>query len=201
MVTITEAQNSTSKETLSARDIDAKVNALAEELEQVGFRSDNTAGAGTSGSGANGSTASETAEEPQGTTPLLDSDDEDALPFGSEDPLYDEHADSEDETWVRDELLGGCEANEVTESVSCPSCFALLSMQVQQHMRYEGQFRALFVTNCKVIEKERLRITTDRLGRRPQSGEVFKPVVCRKCDTEVAVLDVDGVYHFCNVIY
>lgn len=200
MVTITQAQNATRRETLSARDIDAKVNELAEELEQVGFRSDNAAGAGPSESGVNGNTVSETAEEPQDSK-HLDSDDEDALPFGSEDPLYDEHADSDDETWVRDELLGGCEADDVTESVSCPSCFSLLSMQVQQHVRYEGQFRALFVTNCKVIEKERLRITTDRLGRRPQNGEVFKPVVCRKCDTEVAVLDVDGVYHFCNVIY
>ena len=34
----------------------------------------------------------------------------------------------------------------------------------------------------------------------PSSDEVYHPVQCDKCDTEVAVYDKDEVYHFFNVI-
>lgn len=193
----------------------ARIDNLAEELQHLGFRSHDGFGSRSAGvrlSATNGASTRSPASASLGANGAqhgathteeeqLNSDDEDTLPFGQVDPLYDEHADTEDEEWVCEELLGGCGALDVTPSVSCPSCFTLLSMQVQQHVQYEGQFRAVFVTNCKVIEKERLQITTDKLGRRPKKGEMFKPVVCRKCDTEVAVLDVDEVYHFCNVIY
>lgn len=179
----------------------SRLSTLADELQRLGFRSDVAAPAATSSPATSHGTNNSNESASESEKPKLDSDDEETLPFGHVDPLYDEHADTEDEAWVCDELLGGCGADELTTSVSCPSCFSQLSMQVQQHVKYEGQFRAVFVTNCKVIDKERLQITTDRLGRRPEKGEVFKPVVCRKCDIEVAVLDADDVYHFCNVIY
>lgn len=186
---------------MTGMNVSGRLSALAEELEHLGFRSERTGVVGSSslcgGTDSNGNAT----QESESMKFPLDSDDEESKPFGEVDPLYDEDADSEDETWVRDKLLGGCEAEDVTASVSCPRCFALLSMQVQQHVHYEGQFRAVFVSNCKVLEKERLHITMDKLGRRPQNGEVFKPVACRKCDTEVAVLDAENVYHFCNVIY
>lgn len=201
MVTIRQAKDETQSEAMDTENVSAKLSELADELQQLGFRSERTGVSGPSSSGATDGTKGDGVGKPENEKLSFDSDDEESLPFGTVDPFYDEHADSEDETWVREELLGGCEAEDVTASVSCPSCFALLSMQVQQHVQYEGQFRAICVTNCKIIEKERLHITTDRLGRRPKKGEVFKPVVCRKCDTEVAVLDVDDVYHFCNVIY
>lgn len=79
---------------------------------------------------------------------------------------------------------------------------------MQPHVRYEGQFRAVFVTNCKVVQEERLRIVVgDGLGRKRNvscSGaedEAFRPVACAVCDTEVGVLDSESVYHFFNVVY
>lgn len=215
MVGIRKGENAQPETPMDAEAALARVDNLAEELQHLGFRSrdgSGSLGAAVGLSATNGASTRSPASASLGANGAhdgathteeeqLNSDDEDTLPFGQVDPLYDEHADTEDEEWVCEELLGGCGAHDVTPSVSCPSCFALLSMQVQQHVQYEGQFRAVSVTNCKVIDRERLQITTDKVGRRPKKGEVFKPVVCRKCDTEVAVLDVDEVYHFCNVIY
>eukprot|EP00177_Eucheuma_denticulatum_P006938 GFKZ01012622.1.p2 GENE.GFKZ01012622.1~~GFKZ01012622.1.p2 ORF type:complete len:202 (-),score=21.69 GFKZ01012622.1:1318-1866(-) len=126
----------------------------------------------------------------------------------ADDPFYDPHADSEDEAWVQSHLLPHVTAPGSTESISCPACFTLLSHQVQPHVRYEGQFRAVFVTNCKVVQDERLRIVVgDGVGGRRnvlgggKEDEAFRPVACAECGTEVGVLDNENVYHFCNVVY
>lgn len=132
---------------------------------------------------------------------MSDSDHE-TQPFGEGDPLFDEHADSENEAWVRSRLLRDVEKVQETESVSCPGCFSVLSMQVQSHERYEGQFRAVFVMNCKVVRGERLRVMGGETGRRKQGKEeAYQPVACEICGTEVGMLDGEGVYHFCNVFY
>ena len=68
----------------------------------------------------------------------------------------------------------------------------------------------MFVFNCAVDSSQALRYRL-REGRRArrQGGrqspaaephELFNPVTCATCSTEVAVYDSDEVYHFFNVI-
>jgi hypothetical protein len=99
--------------------------------------------------------------------------------FEEPDPLYDEHADSEDEKWVRENLFHGGlfgrrnksnnrgkleELDELKDlhddefQLSCPCCFTLLCVQCQQHEEYENQFRAVFVKNCRVLTDQRLKV-------------------------------------------
>lgn len=140
-------------------------------------------------------------EHPTNIQSTPDSDDE-VQPFGESDSLFDEHADSEDEEWIRTRLLRNVEDMQETGSVSCPGCFSVLSMQVQGHERHEGQFRAVFVMNCRVVRGDKLRVTDGERGRRKEvKREAYRPVACEICGTEVGVLDGDGVYHFCNVFY
>lgn len=68
----------------------------------------------------------------------------------------------------------------------------------------------MFVTNCDIKRDQILRQPKPRKSRRhvesgkPQENadrdEVFHPVCCSGCATEVGVLDRDEVYHFFNVI-
>lgn len=76
------------------------------------------------------------------------------------------------------------------------------------------QYRAMFVVNCKVITDQILRQTKPERAHRKskdhkvsanfnqvaQSDEIFSPVCCSICSTEVGVYDKDEVYHFFNVI-
>lgn len=75
----------------------------------------------------------------------------------------------------------------------------MISAQCQQHQRYEGQFRALFVVNCKIVKSSRLRMPVQ--SGADVGGEIYRPVACDRCETEVGVIDETGVYHFCNVLY
>lgn len=114
----------------------------------------------------------------------------------SPDPLHDDAADSEDEVWVNNNLRGGASPQQSDETLQCPCCFALLSVQCQPHTQYEGQFRALYVVNCNTIRSKRLNIEGDTFGE-----QQFVPVACATCETEVGVLDSTDVYHFFNVMY
>lgn len=51
----------------------------------------------------------------------------------------------------------------------------------------------MFVTNCKVIK-------TERYTPKNADGEKYYPVKCETCETHVAMLDEEEVYHFFNVI-
>lgn len=145
-------------------------------------------------------------DEPQGTGEDFSASgsDDETQRLAEKDELFDEHADSEDEEWVRDALLGGSSLEENSDAISCPSCFAQLSLQCQQHLRYQNQFRALYVLNCRVATNEVLRAKARPVGGCGSNEEVreaFQPVSCAKCGTRVGVLDAKGVYHFFNVIY
>lgn len=164
------------------------------------------------------------------------------------DPLYDETLDDEDEEWVQARSTAHLAARAAappqaaapglaaagiklkTDAVlSCPFCFAVLTYQCQQHVKYRHQFRAVFVENVVVSMAERLVFAapgggdaaTGRRGKRknrkrgddaggrqtfvPPSGpvgadeEVFHPVRCAVCATDVGVVDEDEVYHFVDV--
>eukprot|EP01018_Ginkgo_biloba_P021905 Gb_29533 [translate_table: standard] len=81
----------------------------------------------------------------------------------------------------------------------------------------------MFVLNCKIVANQRLRLPAK--SKRKQKNlrkakgqpigsdtslpeateenvkdEVFKPICCSICQTEVAVLDEDEIYHFYNVM-
>lgn len=90
----------------------------------------------------------------------------------------------------------------------CPS--------VCRHEVFANQFRAMFVLNCKIVKDEQLtyRPKPDKKARKRQRQrgqtegergeggemELYHPVRCNFCNTEVAVYDRDEVFHFFNVL-
>lgn len=92
-----------------------------------------------------------------------------------------------------------------------------------RHEKYRTQYRAMFVMNCTVKREEVLRYKNqqekNRRNRKRRRGqqtetpadetpaamgmdadEVYHPVQCSECSTEVAVFDKDEVYHFFNIL-
>ena len=81
-----------------------------------------------------------------------------------------------------------------------------------RHDTYKQQFRAMFVMNCKVISDETLRYEAKKQKKKSkknkelpdnvtlEQSELYNPVQCTSCNTEVAVFDKDEVYHFFNVV-
>ncbi|XP_028395987.1 E2F-associated phosphoprotein-like [Dendronephthya gigantea] len=98
--------------------------------------------------------------------------------------------------------------------LACPACLTTLCVDCQRHDIYKQQFRAMFVMNCKVVADETLRYEdkkqkkkSSKKNKQPDAGvslekesELYNPVQCTSCNTEVAVFDKDEVYHFFNVV-
>ncbi|XP_020726149.2 E2F-associated phosphoprotein [Odocoileus virginianus] len=103
--------------------------------------------------------------------------------------------------------------------LNCPACMTTLCLDCQRHESYKTQYRAMFVMNCSVNKEEILRYKPpeNRKKRRGhkkmrfnQEGaaeeaetdveEIYHPVMCTECSTEVAVYDKDEVFHFFNVL-
>ncbi|MEE6510566.1 hypothetical protein FKM82_030456 [Ascaphus truei] len=103
--------------------------------------------------------------------------------------------------------------------LNCPACMTTLCLDCQRHESYKTQYRAMFVINCSVNKEEVLRFpdqppTKNRRERkkmklspteiasatRNKEAEMYHPVKCNECFTEVAVYDKDEVYHFFNVL-
>ena len=99
--------------------------------------------------------------------------------------------------------------------LNCPNCFSVLTVSCQQNDHHDGQFRAMFVHNCRVRAGELLCFNGPSSGQSakglveyvPPSSkrkqvipdELFYPVHCGICDTRVGVYDKDEVYHFFDV--
>lgn len=96
--------------------------------------------------------------------------------------------------------------------LNCPACFTTVCQDCQRHEVYVGQYRAMFVVNCLINPGETLRIPEkapkkfrkfknkgDRFTP-TSSSDVFHPVICKVCRTQVAMYDSDEVYHFFNVL-
>ncbi|XP_067470636.1 E2F-associated phosphoprotein [Thunnus thynnus] len=108
--------------------------------------------------------------------------------------------------------------------LNCPACMTTLCLDCQRHEKYRTQYRAMFVMNCTVKKDEVLRYKTEK-ERKPRNrkrrkgqketpadetpdptpagmdaDEVYHPVQCSECSTEVAVYDKDEVYHFFNIL-
>ena len=96
-----------------------------------------------------------------------------------------------------------------------------------RHSTYKNQYRAMFVSNCRVNIEEILRFPevdqkskkkrkgkkrklteatgtadteTPSTSRDEKTDDIFHPVHCLQCNTEVGVFDKEEVYHFFNVL-
>nr|XP_004661920.1 E2F-associated phosphoprotein isoform X1 [Jaculus jaculus] len=103
--------------------------------------------------------------------------------------------------------------------LNCPACMTTLCLDCQRHESYKTQYRAMFVMNCSVNKEEILRYKNPasrkkrRVYKKMKSSqeppsqqaeteveEIYHPVMCTECSTEVAVYDKDEVFHFFNVL-
>lgn len=135
--------------------------------------------------------------------------------------LYDPDMDDDDEKWIDAKRRSYIFPTEKTESgkgslkplpnsdavLNCPACLSLLCLDCQRHDIYKGQYRAMFVNNCKVITDEILKYPIKKKRSKKHSEnvdttkeDVYNPVKCAVCNTEVAVYDADEIYHFFNVL-
>ncbi|CAM6106473.1 unnamed protein product [Calypogeia fissa] len=143
---------------------------------------------------------------------------EELLKARSQVEYFDEKLDDKDEAWATKQRQG----RKSDAVLSCPACFTTLCIDCQRHEKYVHQYRAMFVSNCRILENQRLRLPAHRQTRKnprkkqaaanlegdreqgaPETeseDDIFKPVRCSVCDTEVAVIDKDEVYHFFNVM-
>ncbi|KAF8982289.1 hypothetical protein BGZ46_001515 [Entomortierella lignicola] len=124
----------------------------------------------------------------------------------------------------------GCNPEDIwTDAIlSCPMCLTQLCYDCQQHEFYPHQFRAMFVENCRILENEVLRFPKEAKkpsnnGKNPKSSSsivagssdfaqgfkpsvdddydmTYHPVACEICNTRVALIDQDEIFHFFNVI-
>ena len=85
-----------------------------------------------------------------------------ALGMDAQPPeFYDPEADERDEAWVH-KARGALRSDAI---LSCPLCFTTLCIDCQQHAKYDGQFRAMFVMNCRWV-----RSCTAAAARARRSG-------------------------------
>ncbi|XP_053553723.1 E2F-associated phosphoprotein [Bombina bombina] len=106
--------------------------------------------------------------------------------------------------------------------LNCPACMTTLCLDCQRHESYKTQYRAMFVMNCSINKEELLRFPNHLPAKHKRrhrkktklppaeeavgttsskdTEEMYHPVKCTECSTEVAVYDKDEVYHFFNVL-
>ncbi|XP_075700851.1 E2F-associated phosphoprotein [Rhinoderma darwinii] len=103
--------------------------------------------------------------------------------------------------------------------LNCPACMTTLCLDCQRHESYRTQYRAMFVMNCAVNKEEILKFPEQPIKNRRRERkkmktpaadssiatqskdvELYHPVKCTQCSTEVAVYDKEEVYHFFNVL-
>lgn len=160
--------------------------------------------------------------------------------------LYDPTMDQADQDWVdqlRRDYHEGPPRTQMTSErnsnkpkplpnsdavLNCPACMTLLCLDCQRHDKYHGQYRAMFVLNCRVDKsqvlnypmtankksikknkKSKTKTEEDTMVPNEEvetveegcsSSEKYNPVQCEVCTTEVAVFDNQEVFHFFNVI-
>jgi len=118
--------------------------------------------------------------------------------------------------------------NAHTDAVlNCPCCMTTLCMDCQRHEKYQTQYRAMFVSSCKINDEEQLKYPKEefdstalnmkkfkkkKISKEESTSQVepcqalkeydiFRPVTCQICNTEVGVYEEkEELYHFFNVI-
>ncbi|XP_021257967.1 E2F-associated phosphoprotein [Numida meleagris] len=143
--------------------------------------------------------------------------------------LYDPEEDSRDQEWVDSQRRRYRNQRRVLQPqqtkpssvpnsdavLNCPACMTTLCLDCQRHESYKTQYRAMFVMNCFVNKEEILKYRKKLRKRNKkmkhsketppeqsnqEEEEVYHPVLCTECSTEVAVMDKDEVFHFFNVL-
>ncbi|RNA25657.1 E2F-associated phospho [Brachionus plicatilis] len=95
--------------------------------------------------------------------------------------------------------------------LNCPCCMSLVCMDCQRHEKYRTQFRAMFVFNCSIKQDEQLKYPKEKSKKKKKADDIsidrierfdiYKPVECKICKTEIGVFDPnDEMYHFFNVL-
>ncbi|XP_010154825.1 PREDICTED: E2F-associated phosphoprotein, partial [Eurypyga helias] len=147
--------------------------------------------------------------------------------LSNDELLYDPEEDSRDQEWVdlqrrgyhnQRRALQQTKLSAVPNSdavLNCPGCMTTLCLDCQRHESYKTQYRAMFVMNCIVNKEEILKYRkklkkrskkmkhskeTTSIQSNEEEEEVYHPVLCTECSTEVAVMDKDEVFHFFNVL-
>lgn len=147
----------------------------------------------------------------------------------NDDLFYDPNIDDEDQKWADDirqkyqsPMVKTKQKNKEQKMpnsdavLNCPACFIVLCLDCQRHEVYDSQYRAMFVMNCTVDHSQQLKYPKQnqhqKKGKKKQKTEeqqqpqgvdpndLFNPVKCDRCSTQVAVYDRDEVYHFFNVL-
>ena len=141
----------------------------------------------------------------------------------NDDLFYDPNMDDEDQKWVenirkdynkgrRRQAGQGQKEKPLPNSdavLNCPACFMVLCLDCQRHETYEHQYRAMFVMNCSVDQTQQLKhpmkSSKKGKGKKPDHSsadpnDIFNPVNCDRCSTQVAVYDREEIYHFFNVL-
>ncbi|VDK83161.1 unnamed protein product [Litomosoides sigmodontis] len=112
--------------------------------------------------------------------------------------------------------------HETDAVLSCPACMSLLTRDCQRHEIYLNQYRAIFVENCNVVKNEVLFLPQSgrsrRKARKNAAGikpnalvdpanigtlpkeDLFHPVLCSVCATNIGVCSHEEVFHFFNVL-
>ncbi|NWX81573.1 EAPP protein, partial [Nothoprocta ornata] len=148
--------------------------------------------------------------------------------LSNDELLYDPEEDSRDQEWVDSQRRGYRNQTRVQQQqqkpravpnsdavLNCPACMTTLCLDCQRHESYKTQYRAMFVMNCSVNKEEILKYRK-KLNKRnkkmkhnkeaasmqtnQEEEEIYHPVMCTECATEVAVMDKDEVFHFFNVL-
>ncbi|GAU18080.1 hypothetical protein TSUD_51910 [Trifolium subterraneum] len=137
--------------------------------------------------------------------------DDDEIDYSTKPEFYDPELDDKDEKWIHKKRHG----SDSDAVLCCPACFTTLCLECQRHEKYLTQYRAIFVTNCKIEDKQvptqsSSKSRSRKRNRRNEgfdgsdaistSNETLKQVCCAVCSTEVGVFDEDEVYHFFNVL-
>lgn len=136
--------------------------------------------------------------------------------------FYDPDMDDDDEKWVnakrRSYIFPADEGKKKNPNVklkplpnsdavlNCPACLSLLCLDCQRHDIYKSQYRAMFVSNCNIISGETLKYPQKKKPLKKHENnasaerDIYNPVRCSVCNTEVGVYDTDEIYHFFNVL-
>ncbi|KAL4237359.1 hypothetical protein ACF0H5_002077 [Mactra antiquata] len=211
--------NESSSEDDFEKEMNAELNGKVKELER---RRGSISEAGSSGV--------VTENEPQRfhDDVYFDSDEEDMVNQGdakkkqkklsNDDLLYDPDMDDDNEKWVENQRRSYMPKSDKPSNkpkklpnsdavLNCPACMTTLCLDCQRHDVYNNQYRAMFVSNCKVDTSEFLKYPkagkNSRKRRKSEKSvedDKFNPVKCEECNTVVAVYDEDEVYHFFNVL-
>ena len=119
----------------------------------------------------------------------------------------------------------GMRLSPCNSSTKATSYVFFLFLYCCRHESYVNQYRAMFVLNCCVLRDEVLKYIpkADKRSRRRKrrkgkeekdeteekkgedlsqetEPEIYHPVRCGECNTEVAVFDKQEIFHFFNVL-